>query len=101
MTGARLEALLPQLVWANVAIDLVYFGHDTSDRSRGKDHLSRLLKEAVAGEDVVITRSGTPIARLVPIKPATPRELGRDRGRFEVPDDFDDLPAELIRDFDA
>ena len=25
MTGARLEALLPQLVWANVAIDLVYF----------------------------------------------------------------------------
>ena len=66
-----------------------------------KTHLSRLLKEAVAGEDVVIARSGTPIARLVPIKPAKPRQLGRDRGRFEVPDDFDDLPAELIRDFDA
>ena len=39
-------------------------------------------------EDVVITRSGTPVARLVPILERRPT-LGHDRGRFLVPDDFD------------
>ena len=32
-----------------------------------KTHLSRLLARVEAGEDVVISRAGTPVARLVPI----------------------------------
>jgi prevent-host-death family protein len=32
-----------------------------------KNHLSRLVKEALAGEDVVIARNGTPMGRLVPV----------------------------------
>jgi prevent-host-death family protein len=35
-----------------------------------KTHLSRLLDEALAGEDIVIARSGHPIARLVLTEPA-------------------------------
>ena len=64
-----------------------------------KTHLSRLLRHAVAGEEVVITRSGRPVARLVAIEEKRP-VFGVDEGRFAVPDDFDapldeDLPQAL------
>ena len=32
-----------------------------------KTHLSRLLEEALAGEDIIIARAGVPCVRLVPI----------------------------------
>ncbi|MGH6958160.1 MAG: type II toxin-antitoxin system Phd/YefM family antitoxin [Caulobacteraceae bacterium] len=38
-----------------------------------KTHLSALLKEVSAGEDVTITRRGKPVARLVRIDSAKPR----------------------------
>ena len=49
-----------------------------------KTHLSRLLREIVEGEDVVITRSGRPVARLVPIEEARP-VFGVDEGTFRGP----------------
>lgn len=59
-----------------------------------KTHLSRLLDRVLAGEEIVIGRSGTPVARLVPIPPAEPtrRVLGAWRGRVHITADFDDLP---------
>ncbi len=33
-----------------------------------KTHFSQLLERVAAGEDITITRHGTPVARLVPIK---------------------------------
>jgi len=64
-----------------------------------KTHLSRLLRLVAAGEDVVIVRNKTAIARLVAIAPAT-RPLGIDRGVFVVPDDFDEpLPDEVVEPF--
>ena len=65
-----------------------------------KTHLSRLLRRVAAGEEVVIARSGTPVARLVRIEHGAPRTLGRDRGMVQVPDDFDDLPVEIAEDFE-
>ena len=66
-----------------------------------KTHLSRLLQQIAAGEDVIITRSGQPVARLVPMEDARP-EFGVDEGRFAVPDDFDDpLDEELLRSFEG
>ena len=53
-----------------------------------KTHLSRLLRHAVAGEEVVITRSGRPVARLLAIEEKRP-VFGVDEGRFAVPDDLD------------
>lgn len=54
-----------------------------------KTHLSRLLDDVAAGEDVIITRRGEPAARLVALRTAPARSFGIDRGRLVVPDDFD------------
>ena len=35
-----------------------------------KTHLPRILERVIAGEQVTITRHGTPIARIVPISPS-------------------------------
>ena len=62
-----------------------------------KTQLSRLLEAVEAGDEVVIARSGRPVARLVPLEPVAPqRRLGVLEGRFKVPEDFDaPLPDEL------
>jgi len=59
-----------------------------------KTHLSRLLLDVERGEEVVITRRGVTIARLVPPEPPRRRVFGSDRGLFVVPDDFDAPLAE-------
>jgi len=65
-----------------------------------KTRLSQLLRQVAAGEEVIITRAGKPVARIVPIEQRASRQLGRDRGLFEVPDDFDaPLPDEVIEAF--
>jgi prevent-host-death family protein len=63
-----------------------------------KTHFSRLLARVAAGEEIIIAKAGTPIARLVPFrKPKSKRPLGMDRGVFVVPEDFDSpLPDELL-----
>ena len=82
---------------------LVYVGiamHQVSVHE-AKTHLSRLLRHAVAGEEVVITRSGQPVARLVAIEERRP-VFGIDEGRFVVPDDFDaPLDEDLLRAFEG
>lgn len=40
-----------------------------------KTHLTQLLERVAAGEQITITRHGTPIARLVPVGPAGRRPL--------------------------
>lgn len=61
-----------------------------------KTTLSELLRRVAAGEEVTIMRSGTPVARIVPVQRRGERVLGRDRGLFEVPDEFDaPLPDEI------
>jgi len=67
-----------------------------------KTHLSRLLRRVSAGEEIIIARGGEPIARLVPVETRRPRALGQDRGRFEVPEDFDaPLPPEILAAFES
>ncbi len=64
-----------------------------------KTHLSALLERAERGEEIVIARAGKAVARLVPVK-RQPIRLGIDRGRFEVPPDFDrPLPPEVLVGF--
>jgi len=55
-----------------------------------KTHLSRLLRRVAEGESITIARSGKPIARLVPaVQPSGRRELGGERGRIVISEDFD------------
>jgi prevent-host-death family protein len=66
-----------------------------------KTHLSRLLRRVASGEEIVIMRGGEPVARLVPLERRPHRSLGRDRGRFTVPEDFDaPLPPDVLTDFE-
>ncbi|MCP5517379.1 MAG: type II toxin-antitoxin system Phd/YefM family antitoxin [Verrucomicrobiales bacterium] len=65
-----------------------------------KTHLSRLLTRVAAGEEVIIHRHGRPAARLVSCEPEpVERQGGADRGRFSVPEDFDDEMSEVTRIF--
>ncbi len=68
-----------------------------------KTQLSRLLAAVEAGEEVVIARSGRPVARLVGLAPEAPRRrLGSLAGKFTVPDDFDDpLPDDVLALFEG
>lgn len=66
-----------------------------------KTHLSRLLARVAEGAEFVIAKAGRPVALLSPYRESTgERVLGRDRGLFEVPEDFDaPLPPEVLEDF--
>jgi prevent-host-death family protein len=66
-----------------------------------KTQLSRLLQQVAAGEEITIANRGTPVARLVPAeRPKLRRELGIDRGRVRISDDFDaPLPPEILAGF--
>ena len=66
-----------------------------------KTHLSRLLRRVAAGEEIIIAKSGRPIAVLAAIAPARQRQLGCDKGLFTIPDDFDEeLPDAVLQDFE-
>jgi prevent-host-death family protein len=62
-----------------------------------KTHLSRLLERVAMGEEVIIAKAGTPVAKLVPLEThPKKRVLGSAKGEFTVPDDFNDpLPKEI------
>lgn len=67
-----------------------------------KTHLSKLLRKVAAGEEIVIARAGKPVARLVPVEMQPRRVFGIDRGRFEVPEDFNAaLPEDVLWDFES
>ncbi len=61
-----------------------------------KTHFSKLVERAEAGEEIVIARAGTPVARLGPLAPRARRQPGGAEGLILMHDDFDDpLPDEL------
>ena len=64
-----------------------------------KSDLSKLVVRALAGEEVIITRSGEPVARLVPIRKE--RVPGLARGKLRLrPEFYDPLPDEVLDSFE-
>jgi len=63
----------------------------------------RFVARAEAGEEIVIARSGRPVARLVSFDaPSEARTSGRMRGRIRIADDIDKpLPDDVLADFYA
>jgi prevent-host-death family protein len=60
-------------------------------------NFSKLLKRVAAGEQIVISDRGVPVARLVPI---STRPLGFDKGRVQIAKDFDaPLPRDIMDGF--
>lgn len=68
-----------------------------------KTHLSRLLERVAAGEEILISKAGKPMAKLTPLsKPQVNRVPGLDKGIIQIPDDFDaPLPNELLELFES
>ncbi len=65
-----------------------------------KTNLSKLLEAVGDGEEVVISRAGKPVAKLVPFVAAA-RKLGADKGLVSIASDFDaPLPPEVRSDFE-
>jgi prevent-host-death family protein len=66
-----------------------------------KSQLSRLVELAEGGEEVVIQRSGRPVARIVAMERRRPvaEAFGALRGEIHPADDFDELPAEFLEHF--
>ena len=64
-----------------------------------KSSLSRLVKRAAAGEDILIARAGKPVARLTRISARKRRSpLGVFKGKIQMADDFD-APLEVFKDY--
>ncbi len=65
-----------------------------------KTHLSRLLKRVEGGEEIVIARSGKPVARLTAVRarPAN-RVPGMDKGKVIIHPTFDDPLPEFDPDY--
>ncbi|KAF0250481.1 MAG: prevent-host-death family protein [bacterium] len=65
-----------------------------------KTHFSKLLEKVLAGEEIIIGKSGKPIAKLVPYKQSDePRQPGMWKGQVWMADDFDELPEEIMAAF--
>jgi prevent-host-death family protein len=65
--------------------------------------LSRLIEVAHSGEEVIISKAGKPVARLLPYMVSKKqRRLGILKGKIEIAPDFDDelvlVPASVFRD---
>ncbi len=66
-----------------------------------KTHLSKLIEDVARGDEVVITRRGEIVARLLPPALPTARQFGTDKGAWEVPEDINDpLPPEIQKYFE-
>ena len=62
-----------------------------------KTQLSKLLERVEAGEDIVIARNGTPVARLVAISPVQNRQPGSAKGQVVLSEAFfEPLPESVL-----
>ncbi len=68
-----------------------------------KTQLSSLVDRAAAGEQFVISKSGKPMARLVPLEQVRAnRVAGQGKGRWRVSRDFDSpLPDYVLDAFEG
>lgn len=76
---------------------------ETISLYEAKTNLSSLIERAARGEEIVISKSGRPKARLVPLDDVRPlREPGKGRGQWRVGEDFDEpLPPDVLAGFEG
>jgi prevent-host-death family protein len=75
--------------------------HRTVNIHEAKTHLSRLVEQVEAGDEVVIARAGRPVARLVGLHVRTkPRVPGLWKGQIRMAPDFDAPDDDLTAIFE-
>ncbi|MDA2919093.1 type II toxin-antitoxin system Phd/YefM family antitoxin [Desulfobacterota bacterium AH_259_B03_O07] len=67
-----------------------------------KTHLSKILSRVLNGEEIVISKAGKPVARLVPIiEKKKNRKPGTAINKIQIKKDFEaPLPKYLIKQFE-
>ena len=77
---------------------------DSVNMHEAKTQLSKLVARVEGGEQIVITRAGTPAAKLVPVSPAKPgkRTLGGWEGKMRMPTDaeWEEMDREIEQLFE-
>jgi prevent-host-death family protein len=64
-----------------------------------QSHLSDLIEDAIRGKEIVITKNGKPLVKLVPIsQPKQRPKFGSAMGLISMSDDFD-APLEDFQDY--
>jgi prevent-host-death family protein len=64
--------------------------------AEAKARLSELVEKAASGEEIVIARDHTPVARLVPVgRGRGPRKPGSAKGQVWIAPDFGDTPPDF------
>lgn len=67
-----------------------------------KTTLSKLVDQAIAGEEVIIAKAGVPLVKLIPVQHIdAPRKPGRFKGQIVIAPDFDITPEEIVAAFEG
>lgn len=76
---------------------------ETVNIYEAKTKLSQLVDKAAAGEDVVVSRNGKPMARITRLQPPRRRvRFGVLKGKIRIARDFDaPLPDEVLAGFEG
>jgi len=68
-----------------------------------KTNLSQLLKRVESGEEVVVSRAGKPVARILPVQNVSEKRIpGSAKGKIFIEDGFyEPLPESILKDFEG
>lgn len=68
----------------------------TFNVAEAKAKFSSLIRRAVAGEEIIISKDHKPLVKLVPLaEPGKTRTPGSAKGRVRLAPDFDQTPADF------
>lgn len=69
------------------------------DINQAKKRLSELVEKTIRGDEIIITKAGQPIAKLIGIpKRDKKRQFGTAKGLIKISDDFD-KPLEDLQEY--
>lgn len=68
--------------------------------SQAKAELSALIARVQQGDEVILAKSGKPVAKIVPYRGAAQRRVpGSMKGEIRIAPDFDELPDDMAEAF--
>jgi prevent-host-death family protein len=89
-------------IWSDLARPY-YRRHDPThiiNISEAKAQLSSLIEKVLAGEEVLIGKAGTPVAKLARYERSDKKRIpGALKGKIKIADDFDTLPKDIAEAF--
>lgn len=91
---ARSQLPVTNLVFRAIVADVPLLARlanmaDPVNMHEAKTELSRLVERALRGEEIIISRAGVPVVRLVPVMSRGKRTVGQWAGKVRMSDDFD------------